>query len=92
MSKTRVDEERRAQKELSLFGTSQQISPEVLDSREIWWKNHFEWLKSRGYLLRPRYAPDWVPSWTNSNKDWFEHEDSRNLQVLLHILRSQRDR
>lgn len=85
MTKTRVDAERRAQKELSLFGTSQQPSPGELDSREIWWTNHFEWLKSRGYLLRPRYAPDWVPSWTNSKKDWFEHEDSRNLQVLFHI-------
>ncbi|KIJ60038.1 hypothetical protein HYDPIDRAFT_117724 [Hydnomerulius pinastri MD-312] len=56
------------------------LSPGQLDSRELWWSNRFEWLKARGYLLRPRYSPGWTPSWKNSNKDWFEHEDSRNLQ------------
>ncbi|KAH0828801.1 hypothetical protein J3R83DRAFT_3249 [Lanmaoa asiatica] len=88
MTETRVDEERRAQKELTLFGTTQQLSPGQLDKREIWWKNQFEWLKIRGYLLRPRYAPDWVPSWNNSSRDWFEYEDSRNLQVyeVAHII------
>ncbi|KAH0830127.1 hypothetical protein J3R83DRAFT_1473 [Lanmaoa asiatica] len=81
MTKTRGDEEIRAQKELTAFGTTQALSPGELDSREIWWKNQFEWLKTRGYLLRPRYAPDWVPSWNSSDKDWFEYEDSSSLQA-----------
>ncbi|KAF8838515.1 hypothetical protein BDN67DRAFT_971432 [Paxillus ammoniavirescens] len=70
----------REQKELVVFGTTGRFSPEELDSREVWWRNQFEWLKARGYLLRPRYSPGWAPSWKNSSKDWFEHEDSRNLQ------------
>lgn len=73
--------EQRIQKELAAFGTTQQLPPETRDSREIWWSNHSEWLKNRGYLLRARYAPDWVPSWKTSAKVWFEHEDSRNLEV-----------
>lgn len=87
MTETRVDNEGRARKEFTVFGTTQQHSPGELDGREIWWKNQYEWLKTRGYTLRPRYAPDWVPSWNKSNKDWFEHEDSRNLQVVSRVSR-----
>ncbi|KIK71987.1 hypothetical protein PAXRUDRAFT_181501, partial [Paxillus rubicundulus Ve08.2h10] len=79
-----AEERRRAQRTqriLSAFETTQRLSPEELDSREVWWRNEFEWLKVRGYLLRPRYSPAWTPSWKNSSKDWFEHEDSRNLQA-----------
>ncbi|KIJ18443.1 hypothetical protein PAXINDRAFT_97248 [Paxillus involutus ATCC 200175] len=72
---------RRLQKELALFGTTERLSPEELDSREVWWRNQFEWLKARGYLLRPRYSPEWVASWKNSDKRWFRSEDSRNLEV-----------
>ena len=73
----------RTQKELTAFGTTQRLPPETRDDREIWWSNHFEWLKDRGYRLRARYAPDWVPSWKTSGKVWFEHEDSRNLEVCF---------
>lgn len=30
---------------------------------ELRWAAQFDFLKSRGYLLRPRYRPGWVPSW-----------------------------
>lgn len=71
----------RAQKELKAFGTDQRLLPETRDDSEIWWSNRFEWLKGRGYLLRTRYIPDWVPSWNTSDQAWFEHEDSRILEV-----------
>lgn len=71
----------RFRKELTAFGTTSRLPPETRDDRETWWSNQFEWLKSRGYLLRARYAPGWVPSWKTSAKIWFEHEDSRNLEV-----------
>ncbi|PPQ83369.1 hypothetical protein CVT24_001923 [Panaeolus cyanescens] len=32
-------------------------------STELYWVEREPWLKSHGYKLRPRYSPDWVPSW-----------------------------
>ena len=53
--------------------------PEVnhLAPNEIWWSQHFGWLKDRGYLLRPRYAPGWVPSWKGTKKKKLLCEDSQ---------------
>ncbi|EJD47830.1 hypothetical protein AURDEDRAFT_163289 [Auricularia subglabra TFB-10046 SS5] len=33
-------------------------------SSEMKWVDIFEPLKARGYFLRARYEPDWIPSWT----------------------------
>jgi len=35
----------------------------ALDELELFWRDHQKWLQDCGYLLRPRYRPDWVPSW-----------------------------
>ncbi|TEB30978.1 hypothetical protein FA13DRAFT_318648 [Coprinellus micaceus] len=35
----------------------------LLFTYEEIWVRHFHFLASRGYQLRPRYNPDWVPSW-----------------------------
>ncbi|KAJ7502438.1 hypothetical protein B0H11DRAFT_1907015 [Mycena galericulata] len=35
---------------------------------EPFWHDHCDWLKERGYLLRPRCRPDWVPSWVEDPK------------------------
>ncbi|KAJ7450494.1 hypothetical protein B0H11DRAFT_2331022 [Mycena galericulata] len=37
----------------------------LLEPDEPFWHDHYKWLKELGYLLRPRYKPDWVPSWLN---------------------------
>jgi len=54
--------------------------PGGLGPGESWWTDHYLWLKDCGYLLRPRYAPDWVPSWRGTNKDWGDFEDSQSLE------------
>ncbi|KAI0744026.1 hypothetical protein C8Q80DRAFT_1184592, partial [Daedaleopsis nitida] len=36
---------------------------ERLTPPEIWWRDHRPWLAEHGYALRPRYQPDWKPSW-----------------------------
>ncbi|KAJ7475413.1 kinase-like domain-containing protein [Mycena galericulata] len=42
---------------------------DLLDGpNEPFWHDHCDWLKERGYLLRPRYRPDWVPSWIENPK------------------------
>ncbi|KAJ7129950.1 hypothetical protein C8R46DRAFT_1142659, partial [Mycena filopes] len=34
-----------------------------LSPSEEWWVKQEPFLLSRGYALRPRYHPKWVPSW-----------------------------
>ena len=55
--------------------------PGELSKREIWWRDHQVWLQERGYLLRPRYRPDWVPSWYNGQGRYYEYEDGQRLSV-----------
>lgn len=37
--------------------------PNTLFPDELFWRDHQVWLEEKGYMLRPRYRPDWVPSW-----------------------------
>ncbi|EMD33666.1 hypothetical protein CERSUDRAFT_56679 [Gelatoporia subvermispora B] len=53
------------------------LPPGSLAPHEQYWKQRQPWLKERGYNLRPRYRPDWKPSWEGTNKFWFECEDGR---------------
>ncbi|KAJ3831380.1 kinase-like domain-containing protein [Lentinula raphanica] len=49
---------------------------------EIFWRDHYEWLKCKGYLLRPRYHPNWVPSWLGSTRSPLSFEDSRTRPLI----------
>ncbi|KAJ3480768.1 hypothetical protein NLI96_g8119 [Meripilus lineatus] len=35
----------------------------ALEKDEVFWMEHQQWLEEKGYMLRPRYRPGWVPSW-----------------------------
>ena len=70
-----------SQKMLEMWGTTDRIPPEELDPREVWWRDRYERLNNHGYLLRPRYSPQWVPSWKTSNRDWRDSEDGKRLEV-----------
>ena len=48
---------------------------------EFFWRDHQPWLQERGYMLRPRYMPDWKPSWETSPKNRIFAEDA-----LFHIV------
>ncbi len=52
-----------------------------LDSLEVYWRDHYDWLRQRGYTLRPRYKPDWVPSWRGTKKSPHSCEDSQRAVV-----------
>ncbi|KAG1836425.1 hypothetical protein F4604DRAFT_1910294 [Suillus subluteus] len=56
------NQRRRARKELELFG-QEHDRPDSFRSF------------NRGYLLRSRYAPDWVPSWEGTERNPFTCED-----------------
>jgi hypothetical protein len=44
---------------------------------EIWWRDRYRDLEAHGYQLRPRYHPDWQPSWKRLGKDFFDTEDGQ---------------
>ncbi|KIO18908.1 hypothetical protein M407DRAFT_31417 [Tulasnella calospora MUT 4182] len=44
-------------------GPEKEAGPETLTEYELPWLARYEFLKERGYLLRPRYRPGWVASW-----------------------------
>ncbi|KAJ7480032.1 kinase-like domain-containing protein [Mycena galericulata] len=53
--------------------------PEDHKPHELFWIDHQQFLLSRGYLLRPRYRPGWVPGWKQPGADstnYRDHEDS----------------
>lgn len=52
---------------------------ERTDREEIWIAR-YNFLKSRGYLLRPRYRPDWKAPWDPDIID-LVHEESITLNV-----------
>ncbi|KAJ6618129.1 hypothetical protein B0H10DRAFT_2176290 [Mycena sp. CBHHK59/15] len=58
-------------------------------SSELFWHDHCEWLKEKGYLLRPRYQPGWVPSWIGNDKSSWNCEDGQayNRAVVMDATR-----
>ncbi|KAJ3512549.1 hypothetical protein NLJ89_g3451 [Agrocybe chaxingu] len=53
-----------------------------LSPGEKFWRKHYEWLQSKGYQLRPRFSPDWVPSWVSTKKYYMFCEDGPALMGL----------
>ena len=81
MSRTVEVDAQISQKMLAMWGTTDPVPPEELDPREVWWRDRYNQLNSHGYLLRPRYSPQWVPSWKTSSRDWEDSEDGKRLEV-----------
>ncbi|KAI0365102.1 kinase-like protein [Pilatotrama ljubarskyi] len=44
--------------------------------KERFWQARYRYLLDHGYLLRPRYSPDWRPSWSGTDLDPNSCEDS----------------
>ncbi|KAI0245370.1 kinase-like domain-containing protein [Lactifluus subvellereus] len=51
--------------------------PGELTESEIWWAERQKALEQAGYMLRPRYQPDWKPSWVGTNKFFLRCEDGQ---------------
>jgi hypothetical protein len=64
------------------------LAPEKLWDAEKRWVSLQPYLLSKGYELRPRYRPDWVPSWTLTGADPDDCEDSLN-SLVSRLLTSQ---
>ncbi|KAI0773748.1 kinase-like domain-containing protein [Fomes fomentarius] len=49
---------------------------------ELFWKDRQQFLQSRGYMLRPRYRPGWIPSWkTNPTMNILNAEDRLSFRL-----------
>ncbi|KAK7435430.1 hypothetical protein VKT23_019691 [Stygiomarasmius scandens] len=49
---------------------------------EIWWRDHSSWLGDKGYTLRQRYNPGWIPSWLGTGRPNILFEDGLSI---LHL-------
>jgi hypothetical protein len=69
----------------SSSGANERDASAYLNVAERWWRAYQPWLELRGYLLRPRYRQDWIPSW--EQKGFFSElrapEDAIELPVSL---------
>ncbi|KAJ6507376.1 kinase-like domain-containing protein [Mycena vitilis] len=64
-----------------------------LNELEIFFRDHQVWLAENGYMLRPRYHPDWVPSWLGTDQLYYNCVDGdRNLGWALDAVRMQDDK
>ncbi|KAJ3748356.1 kinase-like domain-containing protein [Lentinula detonsa] len=57
------------------------FDPNALSETEEWWLKHFEYLKERGYMMRPRYRPGWKPSYDPKGYKGMFAEDG---QTVIH--------
>ncbi|KAH9920132.1 uncharacterized protein B0H18DRAFT_1025250 [Fomitopsis serialis] len=55
--------------------------PGGLAKHEYFWRDRQPWLQERGYMLRPRYMPDWKPSWLGTDRDYELCEDGQSTMV-----------
>ncbi|KIP08699.1 hypothetical protein PHLGIDRAFT_18868 [Phlebiopsis gigantea 11061_1 CR5-6] len=53
---------------------------------EIPWRDRQPFLQSQGYLLRPRYNPNWTPSWLGTLRHPQDCEDSIWPKTLNNVL------
>ncbi|TFY81389.1 hypothetical protein EWM64_g2624 [Hericium alpestre] len=51
-------------------------APFGLRELEMGWQFFQPYLKSKGYILRPRYWPGWIGSWVGTDRDPLSCEDS----------------
>ncbi|KAG6811748.1 hypothetical protein H0H93_014264, partial [Arthromyces matolae] len=57
----------------------------VLFPNEIFWRDHYQYLKDHGYTLRRRYEVDWSASWNTNGLDKYDCEDSRSQRVSVEL-------
>lgn len=66
---------------LGLEDDSKAMDEFRLDRGERFWRDHYSWFKEKGYLLRPRYHPEWIASWKDAKKSWLLCEDGQVIPV-----------
>jgi hypothetical protein len=57
--------------------------PDKRTPAENRWVSYQPYLLSKGYNLRPRYRPDWVPSWKGTGRSPYDCEDRGDTLVSI---------
>ena len=57
-----------------------------LVTTEQWWRDRYDETAEHGYQLRPRYHPNWQPSWLKSGKDFYTVEDGQPTIVRVAVI------
>jgi hypothetical protein len=52
---------------------------------ELWWRDRHDEIAEHGYKLRPRYHPQWQPSWLKSGKAFYAVEDGQTTIVRVAV-------
>ncbi|KAF8879576.1 kinase-like domain-containing protein [Infundibulicybe gibba] len=52
------------------------LYPKIINKDEIIWRDRYSFFLERGWELRPRYRPDWKPSWAGTSINPVDCEDS----------------
>lgn len=60
-----------------------QLYPPELNEDEQIWRDRYSFFLDCGYQLRPRYVPEWTPSWIGTQLDPSYCEDA-----VEHVVRS----
>ena len=71
------------QDERELLGNRPRKKLGEIGGPEAWWVERQKALEQAGYMLRPRYHPDWTPSWAGTNKLPLKFEDGHRQLVRL---------
>ena len=58
----------------------------TLVTTEQWWRDRYYEIAEHGYHLRPRFHPDWQPSWLQSGKDFYTVEDGQPTIVRIAVI------
>ncbi|KAH9937741.1 kinase-like domain-containing protein [Amylocystis lapponica] len=65
---------------------SENAADGMLSDNELFWRAHQPWLQGKGYMLRPRYKPDWKPSWVQGEIPQHEAEDALGMRYFPNIM------
>ena len=63
-----------------------EVSPDAILPYEYFWRDIQPWLKDRGYELRARYHPDWIPPWITNGGSRFDYGDHRFSWVRVSFI------
>jgi hypothetical protein len=80
--------------ELEARTSSESLGMEAggLNRIEKRWTNRQKALEEAGYMLRPRYHPEWQPSWANTDMFFLNAEDGQAQAVSIKSLFSSPNR
>uniref|UniRef100_A0A8H7Y0M7 Protein kinase domain-containing protein n=1 Tax=Psilocybe cubensis TaxID=181762 RepID=A0A8H7Y0M7_PSICU len=74
-----------AKKKKKAIGVPAVYYPPPLSPSEMLWRDRYGYLFQRGYQIRPRYSPNWSPTWLGNGRHHHSGED-HIMQILPQVL------